>query len=107
MGIVGSFAGYAVYRLVTAMAGGGRKTILAASFAGSWCAIVLASVAAAFELAISGSSPLQIVLPAMTGVHALIGIGEGLITTAVLGVVLATRADLMPLKRMHAEGDAK
>jgi cobalt/nickel transport system permease protein len=41
-----------------------------------------------------------VVLPAMAGVHALIGIGEGLITAAVLSLVLATREDLMQLQRI-------
>ena len=31
----------------------------------------------------------------MVGVHALIGIGEGLITALVVGAVLATRPDLV------------
>ncbi|MBM3189421.1 MAG: cobalt transporter, partial [Chloroflexi bacterium] len=46
-------------------------------------------------LAISGTSPLGVVLPAMVLVHVLIGIGEGLITTAVLAFVAATRKDLL------------
>jgi ABC-type Co2+ transport system permease subunit len=36
----------------------------------------------------------------MAGVHALIGIGEGLITTAVLAFVRATRADLLELQKV-------
>jgi ABC-type Co2+ transport system permease subunit len=35
----------------------------------------------------------------MAGVHAVIGIGEGLITAAVLALVLATRADLLELQK--------
>jgi len=35
------------------------------------------------------------VAAAMGGVHALIGIGEGLITALVVGAVLATRPDLV------------
>jgi dipeptide/tripeptide permease len=49
----------------------------------------------AVELALSGTSPLRIALPAMAGVHALIGIGEALITAVVLSVVLASRPDLV------------
>jgi len=61
--------------------------------------VVIASVACAVELAISGTVPLRVALPAMAGVHALIGIGEGLITAAVLALVLATRADLLELQK--------
>jgi cobalt/nickel transport system permease protein len=59
--------------------------------------VFLASIACAIELAVSGTSPLQVALPAMAGIHALIGIGEGLATVAVLSFVLATRADLLEL----------
>jgi len=57
--------------------------------------VVVAATAASLELAISGVSPLSVVLPAMVGVHILIGIGEGLITGAVLAFVHATRKDLL------------
>jgi ABC-type Co2+ transport system permease subunit len=36
----------------------------------------------------------------MAGVHTLIGIGEGLITAAVLAFVTATRADLLELQKV-------
>jgi cobalt/nickel transport system permease protein len=62
--------------------------------------VFLASIVCAIELAVSGTSPIQVALPAMAGVHALIGIGEGLITGAVLSLVLATRADLLQLQKV-------
>ena len=40
--------------------------------------------------------PLGTVLPAMLGVHALIAIGEAVITVAAVSAVLATRPDLLP-----------
>jgi len=39
-------------------------------------------------------------LPAMGGVHALIGIGEGLVTIAVLSLLRASRADLLELQKV-------
>ena len=54
-----------------------------------------ASAVCAAELALSGTSPLRAALPAMAGVHALIGIGEALITCAVLGYILKVRPDLI------------
>ena len=39
--------------------------------------------------------PLGTVLPAMLGVHAIIGIGEAVITVAAVSAVLATRPDLI------------
>ncbi|MCR4394936.1 MAG: energy-coupling factor ABC transporter permease [Dehalococcoidales bacterium] len=107
MGLIGSFSGYGIYRLVTLLAGQRARSRLIAGFAGSWAAIVLASIACALELAVSGASPLKVVLPAMAGVHALIGLVEGAITVAVLGVIIATRADLLGTVRVKAGGDAK
>jgi cobalt/nickel transport system permease protein len=56
---------------------------------------VAGSVACAFELAISGTVPLGTVLPAMLGVHVLIGIGEAVITVAAVSAVLSTRPDVV------------
>jgi len=55
----------------------------------------LASTACSLELAISGTSPLGVVLPVMVGVHMLIGLGEATITVAVVSAVLASRRDLL------------
>ncbi len=100
MGIIASFVGYYFYRSVTRLLGEGRRGRLISSFVGAWSAVFLASIACAIELWISGTSPLLVALSAMAGWHVLIGIGEGLITIAVLGLVLATRADLAELERI-------
>jgi len=100
MGIVASFSGYYIYRFVALLLGNGRRGKLAGGFAGAWGSVFLASIVCAIELAVSGASPIGVVLPAMAGFHALIGIGEGLITGAVLSLVLATRADLLQLQRI-------
>ncbi|TET26565.1 MAG: cobalamin biosynthesis protein CbiM [Dehalococcoidia bacterium] len=100
MGIVASFSGYYLYRLVVSIMGESRRSQLIGGFVGAWGSVFLASVACALELALSGVSPLAVVLPAMAGVHALIGIGEGLITGGVLSLVLATRADLLKLRKI-------
>ena len=62
---------------------------------GAWLSVVVASTACALELAASGTSPLALALPAMVGVHALIGIGEALITVAALAFIRQTRPDLI------------
>ncbi len=100
MGIVASFSGYYLYRLATLLLGDNRRGKLISGFIGAWGSVFLASIACAIELAVSGTSPIGVVLPAMAGLHALIGIGEGLITGAVLSLVLATRADLLQLQRI-------
>jgi len=100
MGLVASFSAYYIYRLVTWLMGSGRRGTLVGGFAAAWASVFLASIFCAIELAVSGTSPFGVVLPAMAGIHAFIGIGEGLITTAVLSLVLATRADLLQLQRI-------
>jgi cobalt/nickel transport system permease protein len=98
MGIVASFIGYYVYRGSTLFGGQKRRTLIGGGLA-AWSSVVIASIACAVELAISGTVPLGVALPAMVGVHALIGIGEGVITVAVLSLIMATRADLLELQK--------
>ena len=100
MGIVASFSGYYLYRLATSFLGDDRRSKLIGGFIGAWGSVFLASIVCAIELAVSGAAPLGIVLPAMAGFHALIGIGEGLITGAVLSLVLVTRPDLLQLQKV-------
>lgn len=53
------------------------------AFAG-WLSVVAASLLCAVELVLSGTSPLLVVLPAMGGVHAVIGVFEGLVSVIAL-----------------------
>lgn len=101
MGIVGSVIGYWVYRSVLAVVPRAAKgRTLAAAFVASWLSMVLAASSCALELALSGVVPLKVVLAAMAGVHALIGIGEGIITAAALGFIARVRPDLLALKKV-------
>jgi len=107
MGIVGSFSSYFIYKFVVKVIPNNANNRLIGGFIGAWVAIVLAATACAIELAVSGASPMGVVLPAMTGVHALIGIVEGLVTVAVLGAIKATRADLLEPVKFMQEGATK
>jgi cobalt/nickel transport system permease protein len=66
-----------------------------AAFVAAWISVMAAALLAAVELGFSGASPWGLVLPAMGGVHALIGTGEGLITLGVLALVRVARPDLL------------
>jgi cobalt/nickel transport system permease protein len=79
----------------------------------AWLTVMLGAAATSVELAASGTIPLGTVLPAMMGVHILIGIGEAVVTVAAVSAVLATRPDLIatgdftstdPLPRPRTEG---
>lgn len=96
MGVIGAILGYYVYSLISKI----LKNISISSFVAGWLSIVLASVACAIELAISGTVPLKITLFAMVGVHSLIGVGEGAITALVLNFIQKTRSDLLQLEKI-------
>jgi len=96
MGVITALVGYGVYNLAAFFANGQRGWVRpAGAFVAGWLTVMLAAFATSMELAVSGTSPLHVVLPAMMGVHALIGIGEGLITAAAVAFVLSTRPDLI------------
>jgi cobalt/nickel transport system permease protein len=95
MGVIGSLGGYGIFIALYTLFQRSQKGFFVALAISSWFSIVMGASAAAVELAISGTSPLIIVLPAMAGVHAVIGIGEAVITTAALSLILKTRPDLV------------
>ena len=98
IGVIACLVGYYVYVWMQRLLGDKAWVNLVGAFVASWCSVFLASIACAVQLAISGSSPFQIALPAMGSVYALIGIGEGLITVATLAFITATRRDLVDTK---------
>ena len=95
MAVVCSVTGWLGARLVRMVAPGLRGQVAGMAFAG-WISAVVASVACAAELAWSGTVAWGVALPAMVGVHMLIGLGEGLISALVLVAILRTRPDLVP-----------
>jgi cobalt/nickel transport system permease protein len=88
MAFIGSLVAYAVYRLITGI-GGGKRFEQAAVFLAAWVSVLAAAFAATVEVAVSGNLPVSfgVALTAMMGWHVLIGIGEGLITVAVVSFV--------------------
>jgi len=102
MGVLGSLLGFAVYRFLRRLLAGTRGALISA-FITAWLIVVLSASLAAVEIALSGTVPLRLALPAMAGIHALIGIVEGLITAAALAFLLRVRRDLVhPLCRPYA-----
>lgn len=104
MAIVATLVAYGVYRGVRLLAGEGRGSLLAGGFLGAWASVVVAATACAVELGFSGTSPIGVALPAMAGIHVLIGIGEGLITLGALALVVGARPDLLEAGRAGASG---
>lgn len=108
MGILTAFFGYVLFDTIRRIAISNRKLRTAAAMIGAWAAVEAAALATALQLAISDTSPLSLALPAMLGVHALIGIGEALITAGALAFIQQTRPDLLgdPV-HAHATGGAR
>jgi cobalt/nickel transport system permease protein len=95
MGVIGALGGYGVFYCLYTLLQRSRKGFFIALSISSWLSIVMGASAAAFELALSGTSPLKIALPAMAGIHAIIGAGEAIITTTAISLILKTRPDLV------------
>ncbi len=92
MGIVPGFVAYGLYGLVSRRGRGLRLTIAGVA---SWLSVVLAALVTALLLGLSGTANMAVVVPAMVGVHMLIGAGEALVTVAALAFLTATRPDLL------------
>ncbi len=92
MAVVGVAVSYFVYQTVYRLSRGQRWGIFVGGFLAAWTSIVVAALATGLELAISGTSPANLAIPAMGGIHAIIGIGEGLITLGAVGLHLRNQA---------------
>lgn len=95
MGILTALVGFAIYRGVTALSRGNRQVLLVGAFVAAWSTVMLSALLTSAQLAISGASPWNVVLPAMLGVHTLIGFAEGVITAGAVAFILSTRPDLL------------
>lgn len=97
MALIGGLGGYAVFRTVRAVLPKTRPMVVAASAIAAGVSVVLASIGFFVEYAIGGVGDvsLEAMFAAMVGVHALIGIGEAVITALTVSAVLAVRPDLV------------
>lgn len=97
MALVGGLGGWAVFRGLRSVLPRSHAGVVVASGVAAGASVVLAALAFTVEYAIGGTADVSIrtVAAAMVGVHALIGIGEGVITGAVVAAVLAARPDLV------------
>jgi cobalt/nickel transport system permease protein len=101
MGLITAAIGYGLYRSV---ASGNRTLKLTIAGIAAWLSVMAGALFTSLQLWLSGTSQLQIVIPAMLTVHALIGLGEALITVAALTFILQTRPDLIGENSESAKG---
>ncbi|HEX9617340.1 MAG TPA: energy-coupling factor ABC transporter permease [Anaerolineales bacterium] len=96
MGLMTALIGYGLYRGV---AGTRRSVRLSVAGLAAWLSVMAGALATALQLWLSGTALLRVVVPAMLGVHALIGLGEALITVAALAFISRVRPDLVEAQR--------
>lgn len=94
MALVGTTGVYPVVWLANRVSRG-KVGCVGGAVVAAWVSVVLASLMCAVELALSGTSPARVVIPAMVGIHAVIGIGEAVVTGFLVAFVLRTRPELM------------
>jgi cobalt/nickel transport system permease protein len=94
LGFVGCIVGYCCYRLACGRAPTPTRRVAAVAFAG-WCATIAGALSCAGQLSLSGAARLSVLLPTMLGVHALVGVGEAVISALVLASVLRFRPELL------------
>ena len=101
MGLLTAAIGFGLYKI----ADGRKRTLkLTAAGIGAWLSVMAGALFTALQLWLSGTARLDIVLPAMLGVHAVIGVGEALITVAALAFIFNTRPDLIEDAESPARG---
>lgn len=97
MALLGGLGGYASFVALRGILPKTKSMVVAASGVAAGISVVLASIGFWAEYALGGVGDvsLRTVFVAMVGVHALIGIGEGIITGLTVGAVMAVRPDLV------------
>ena len=97
MALVGALGGWLVFVALRHVLPASRPAVVAASALAAWVGVVLASVAFTLEYASGGNdaASLGTVVLAMVGTHAVVGVGEAVITAMTVSAVLAARPDLV------------
>jgi cobalt/nickel transport system permease protein len=97
MAVVHPLVGYAAYRVIVRVSAREPRPgwqIAGAAF-GAWVATIAGAAVCAGEIVLSRIGAPAVVLVAMVGVHAAIGVGEAVVTALVLSSVLRVRPELV------------
>ncbi len=97
MAVITSLVAWIVFKSVMKILPKRTPSVLGAAMVAAWASVVASSLGFVLQYALGGNGGVDIgtVFGAMVGVHAIIGIGEGLITATIVGAVLAVRPDLV------------
>jgi cobalt/nickel transport system permease protein len=91
MGVIGGFVGFYSYKGIMRI----TKNMPLAAFLAAWFACLVPALAAAAEMFAAGTFPLVEGMAAMGIYHAIIGIVEGVVTVAVIYLIVNVRPDLV------------
>ena len=97
MALAGAFVGYGLFLVLRKVLGGRTWSVTPAAGTAAFLVPVIAALLFTVEYAIGGNDAVSVgtVATAMIGVHALIGIGEGVISGLAVGAVMSMRPDLV------------
>lgn len=101
LGVVAIAVGWGAFRLTLLVLPNRRRSIVAASAIGAFVSVPAAAAVFTVLFAVGGQAPVPLdeVFAAMVGRHAVIGVGEAVITALVVSAVLAARPDLVSAAR--------
>lgn len=104
MGIIGGIVGFYLVMLFVRLLNQTKMKkeykLTVATAIGSYIAIVLASFICGIEIAISGTIPFEIAVPAMVFWHTIIGIGEGIISAIIVFYIYKTKPEFITTESM-------
>ncbi|MHA1339800.1 MAG: energy-coupling factor ABC transporter permease [Promethearchaeota archaeon] len=105
MGIIGAFLGLLIIKIMLKILQKNNKMddskkLIISSAIGSYIAIVIGAMMVPIELALSGISSWVLAVPSMLLYHLIIGIGEALITAAVLYIIIRSKPDMIVQAQM-------
>lgn len=98
MGVIPVIISYGLFRMVAQRS---KNIKLATAGLAAWLSVMGAALVTALLLGFSGTSSFRVVVPTMLGIHAVIGLGEALITAAALSFIMRARPQLV-----HESGTA-
>jgi cobalt/nickel transport system permease protein len=108
MAVIGSIGGYAVVSIVRRFFKKANVGAIVGSVVAAWVTVVAASALFCLEFRLShptGAFEFRNIFALMVAIHSLIGVGEALITAAIVSYVLAQRPDLI-LGQTSQSGDS-
>jgi cobalt/nickel transport system permease protein len=101
MGVIGVFVPFVVYLLAIKILKT-KKGMLIGAFIGAFLGDLLAAIFAGLELGLSTRAfpySVSIAVTAMSIHHSIIGVGEAIVTTAIISLLLKSRPDLLQMSK--------